>query len=72
MDLKRPIYKRTIRWTMQGLTGPLFGISLAVAIKFYQRRKVMRCVQIYWTSKRIFLQNQTALEQNALSGPRVS
>ena len=55
MDLKRPSYQRTVRWTMQGLTEP---ISLAVVI--LQRRKVVRCVQFYWT-RGLFLKNRTTL-----------
>ena len=48
MDLKRPSYQRTVRWTMQGLTEPFLK---------YHWRKVVRCVQ--FTGKGVISQKPT-------------
>ena len=48
MDLKRPSYQRTVRWTMPGPDGAISKISLADVI--LQRWKVGRRVLFYWTS----------------------
>ena len=58
MDPKRPIYQCTARWTMQGLTKPVFDIVSCCTL---QRQKVMRWVATVLLDKALFLKNWTAL-----------
>ena len=46
MDLKRPSYQHTVRWTMQGLTEPF--LNIVGCCNLYRGEKLCG-VYFYWT-----------------------
>ena len=64
-ETKLPIYSMMDNAGPDGATSK---ISLAVVI--LQRRKVVRCVQFYWT-RGYFSKTERHFQKNAPSGPRV-
>ena len=57
MDLKRPSYKRTVRWTMQGLTEPFQNIAGYCNFTEAKSREV--CTVLL--DKGLFLKNRMTL-----------
>jgi len=57
MDLKRPSYKRTVRWTMQGLTEPFQNIAGYCHFTEAKSREV--CTVLL--DKGLFLKNRMTL-----------
>jgi len=44
MDLRTPSYKRTVRWTMQGLTEQYLWLLIVIT-------EAESCVPFYWTRR---------------------